>query len=100
MREEQAPDITPLVKALTRAPTLFGVPYMYAMFNMVVTAVIFLATKGLLALFLIVPIHMFGYFLTLRDEQIFSVLRIRGAKTPPQSKSVWGVKSYAAGETR
>ncbi len=30
---EEAPELTPLVKALTRAPTLFGVPYMFAMFN-------------------------------------------------------------------
>ncbi|EJN02774.1 VirB3 family type IV secretion system protein [Phyllobacterium sp. YR531] len=95
---EEAPEITPLVKALTRAPTLFGVPYMFAMFNMVVTAVIFLATKSLLSLFLVLPIHSFGYFLTLRDEQIFSILKVKGAKTPPQSQALWGIKSYAPGE--
>lgn len=95
---EDAPDLTPLVKALTRAPTLFGVPYMFAMFNMVVTAVLFLATKSLFSLFLVLPIHSFGYFLTLRDEQIFNILRVKGLKTPPQSKALWGVKSYAAGD--
>ncbi|WP_457302879.1 type IV secretion system protein VirB3 [Phyllobacterium sp. P5_D12] len=95
---EEAPDMTPLVKALTRAPTLFGVPYMYAMFNMVVTAVVFLATKSLFTLFLVLPIHSFGYFLTLRDEQIFNILRVKGARTPPQSKVLWGVRSYAPGD--
>jgi type IV secretion system protein VirB3 len=95
---EEAPSVTPLVRALTRAPTLFGVPYMFSMFNMVVTAVVFLATKSLLTLLLVLPIHSLGYILTLRDEQIFNILRVRAAKTPPQSKSVWNVKSYAAGE--
>lgn len=90
--------MTPLVKALTRAPTLFGVPYMFAMFNMVVTAVVFLATKSLLTLFLVLPIHSFGYFLTLRDDQIFNILRVKGARTPPQSNALWGVKSYAPGD--
>lgn len=95
---EEAPDLIPLVKALTRAPTLFGVPYMFAMFNMVVTAVIFLATKSLFSLLLVLPIHSFGYFMTLRDEQIFNILKIRGSKTPPQSKALWGVRSYAPGD--
>jgi type IV secretion system protein VirB3 len=98
--DEEAPSITPLVRALTRAPTLFGVPYMFSMFNMVVTAVVFLATKSLLTLLLALPIHSLGYILTLRDEQIFNILRVRAAKKPPQSKSVWNVKSYAAGERR
>jgi type IV secretion system protein VirB3 len=97
--DEQPPDVTPLVKALTRAPTLFGVPYMFSMFNMVVTAVVFLATKSLLLLLLVLPIHSVGYFLTLRDHQIFNILRVMASKTPPQSKSTWGVKSYAPGET-
>jgi type IV secretion system protein VirB3 len=37
MVEDVEMEVTPLVKALTRTPTLFGVPYMYSMFNMVVT---------------------------------------------------------------
>jgi len=53
-------EVTPLVKALTRTPTLFGVPYMFSMFNMVVTAVVFLVTKNLLSGFLILPIHAAG----------------------------------------
>src|SRR5262249_26365124 len=40
--EIEEPLITPLVKALTRAPTLMGVPYMYFMFNGVVSSICFL----------------------------------------------------------
>lgn len=97
MQDEDAPDITPLVKALTRAPTLFGVPYMYAMFNMVVTAVVFLATKNLLSFFLVGPVHAIGYLMALNDDQIFNILRIKATKTPPQSSAAWGVKSYRPG---
>jgi type IV secretion system protein VirB3 len=95
---DDAPDLIPLVKALTRAPTLFGVPYMFAMFNIVVTAVVFLATKNLLTLLLVLPIHSLGYFLSLVDDQIFMILKVRMSKTPPRSKTVWQVKSYAPGD--
>lgn len=97
MQDEDAPDVTPLVKALTRAPTLFGVPYMFAMFNMVITAVVFLATKNLLSFFLVLPVHAIGFLMALNDEQIFNILRIKATKTPPQSNSVWGVRSYSPG---
>lgn len=97
MLDEDAPALSPLVRALTRAPTLFGVPYMFSMFNMVATATIFLATKSLLTLLLALPIHSIGYILTLRDDQIFNVLKVRGSRCPPQSKGIWNVKSYKPG---
>ena len=94
--DEVEPELTPLVRALTRTPTLFGVPYMFAMFNMVVTAVVFLLTKNLLSGLLVFPIHAIGYVLTLRDDKIFSILHVKAAKCPPRSRPVWGVDSYAA----
>ena len=94
MVEDVEMEVTPLVKALTRTPTLFGVPYMYSMFNMVVTAVVFLLTKNLLSGFLVFPIHALGYLLTLRDDKIFNIIRVKAAKCPPRSKAVWGVNSY------
>ena len=48
--ELEKPLVIPLVKALTRAPTIVGVPYMYFMFEMVATSVIFLATHNLVNL--------------------------------------------------
>ena len=94
MAEDVEMEITPLVKPLTRTPTLFGVPYMYSMFNMVVTAVVFLVTKNLLSGFLVLPIHALGYVLTLRDDKIFNIIRVISAKCPPRSKTIWGVSSY------
>ena len=77
MVEDVEMELTPLVKALTRTPTLFGVPYMYSMFNMAVTAVVFLLTKNLLSGFLVFPIHALGYVLTLRDGIVIRVDRYR-----------------------
>ena len=50
------PLITPLVKGLTRPPSLLGVPYQFFMLIGVVSAVIFLVTKNLLMLLTILPL--------------------------------------------
>lgn len=92
--EEEEFAVTPLVKALTRPPTLFGVPYMFSMFNMVVAAVVFLMTKNLFSGFLVFPIHALGYVLTLRDDRIFEIIRVKMTKCPPRSQAVWGLDSY------
>ena len=69
---------------------------MFAMFNMVVTAIVFLVTKNLLSGLLVFPIHAIGYVLTLRDDKIFSILQVKATKCPPRSKPVWGIDSYRA----
>ena len=94
--DETLPEMTPLVRALTRTPTLFGAPYLFSMFNMVVTAIVFLVTKNLISGLLVFPIHAIGYVLTLRDDKIFAILSVRAAKCPPRSKPVWGIDSYRA----
>ena len=68
--ELEKPLVIPLVKALTRAPTIVGVPYMYFMFEMVATSVIFLATHNLVNLLWMIPLHLFGYVMTLKDDRI------------------------------
>jgi type IV secretion system protein VirB3 len=88
------PLITPLVKALTRAPTLMGVPYMYFMFNGVASSVCFLVTHNLLMLLIAVPLHLFGYVMTLRDDRIFEILFVRSTKCPPRTRAFWGADSY------
>ena len=93
--ELEDPLITPLVKALIRAPTLMGVPYMYFMFNGVVSSVCFLVTHNLFMLLVAIPLHLFGYVMTLRDDRIFEILFVRSTRCPPRSRSFWGADSYA-----
>lgn len=90
----EKPMIVPLVKALTRAPTIVGVPYMYFMFEMVATSVIFLATHNLAMLLSVIPFHLFGYVMTLRDDRVFEILFVKSSKCPPRSRSLWGCDSY------
>ena len=90
----EQPLIVPLVRALTRAPTLMGVPYMYFMFNGVVTSVIFLASHNLGFLLTAIPLHLFGFVMTLRDERIFEILFVQASQCPPRSRSLWGADSY------
>ena len=91
----EEPMITPLVKALTRSPTLMGVPYLYFMVNGVVSSVCFLVTHNLFMLLISIPLHLFGFIMTLRDERIFEIFFVKSAKCPPRSRSLWGVDSYS-----
>lgn len=94
--ELEDPLITPLVRALTRAPTLMGVPYMYFMLNGVASSVCFLVTHNLFMLLVAIPLHLFGYVMTLRDDRIFEILFVRLTKCPPRARSFWGADSYSA----
>lgn len=94
--ELEDPLITPLVKALTHAPTLMGVPYMYFMFNGVVSSVCFLVSHNLFMLLVAIPLHLFGFVMTLRDDRIFEILFVKSTKCPPRSRGFWGADSYAA----
>lgn len=97
MSEERFDDplITPLVRTLTRAPTLMGVSYMYFMFNGVASSVCFLVTHDLLMLLIAIPLHLFGYVMTLRDDRIFEILFVRSTRCPPRTRAFWGADSYA-----
>lgn len=92
----EEPLISPLVKALTRAPTLMGVPYMYFMFNGVVSSVCFLVSHNLFLLLVAIPLHLFGYILTLRDDRIFEILFVKSTRCPPRSRAFWAADSYCA----
>ena len=93
--ELEDPLITSLVKALTRAPTLMGVPYMYFMFNGVVSSICFLVSHNLFMLLVAIPLHLFGYVMTLRDDRIFEILFVKSTKCPPRSRSFWAADSYS-----
>ena len=93
-RDLEQPLITPLVKALTRAPTLMGVPYLYFMLTGVASSVCFLVSHNLLMLLVAIPLHLFGYVMTLRDDRIFEILFVKSSRCPPRSRAFWGADSY------
>ena len=95
-RDPEEPLITPLVRALTRAPTLMGVPYMVFMVNGVTSAVCFLLSHNLFLLLVAIPLHLFGYVMVLRDDRIFEILFVKTTRCPPRSRGVWAADSYCA----
>lgn len=92
--ELEEPIITPLVRALTRAPTLLGVPYLFFMFNGVITSCLFLMSHNLFMLLSFIPIHIVGYLATIRDDRIFEILAIRFRRSPPLMNAFWNATSY------
>lgn len=86
--------ITPLVKGLTRAPTVLGIPYELAGFIGVLTAVVFLATHNLVILCICVPLYAVARIAIMRDPMFIEIMFIRSRKMPPRSASFWGARSY------
>lgn len=75
-------DFDPLFLALTRPSTLWGVTYSYFVINVMVVSIIFLTTKNLLTLFIVIPVHVIGYLMCLKDIRYFEILLGRVMKTP------------------
>lgn len=92
----EEPLITPLVKALTRAPTLMGCRTCTSCSTVLVSSVCFLLTHNLFMLLVAIPLHLLGYVLTLRDDRIFEILFVKSTRCPPRSRAFWAADSYSA----
>jgi type IV secretion system protein VirB3 len=69
-----------LFVGITRPPMRFGVTYVALLLNAAFTMELFLATKNLLVLLLVVPIHGVCMLLCARDARYFDLL-LMAAKT-------------------
>jgi type IV secretion system protein VirB3 len=90
----EEPIITPLVRALTHAQSVKGVPFEYAALNGIVVAIIFMWSKQLLTLLLVLPFHFALYLIVLYDRDYLTILFIRLRKCPPTSRRFWQADSY------
>jgi type IV secretion system protein VirB3 len=89
----------PLFVAVTRPPMRWGVAYSALLLNLVVTLEVFLLTKNLLTLLLIIPIHGICALLCLRDARIFDLLLLWGRTRLPAYAAnfrYWRASSYSA----
>ena len=64
----------PLFVGVTRPPMRFGVTYAALLVNVAVTMEIFILTKNLLVLLLMIPIHGICMLLCARDARYFDLL--------------------------
>jgi type IV secretion system protein VirB3 len=64
----------PLFVAVTRPPMRFGVTYTALLMNAAITMEVFLVTKNLLVLLLLLPVHGVCMLLCARDARYFDLL--------------------------
>lgn len=93
--EDVKPQLTPLVAGLTRAPTLWGVPYMAVVIVIGLTIIAWLVTNALWALST-APLAYLGLFtLCSFDARVLDVLHVATRLTPrTPNTGFWGANSY------
>ena len=89
----------PLFVAVTRPPMRWGVTFSALLFNLVFTMEMFLLTRNLLTLLLVIPIHGICALLCLRDARIFDLILLWGRTRLPAYAGTfryWHASSYGA----
>ncbi|MDK4741337.1 VirB3 family type IV secretion system protein (plasmid) [Rhizobium sp. CB3171] len=93
--DNDKPHLTPLVIGLTRAPTLWGVPYMAVVIMIGTTTIAWLATNELWALLTAPFAYVVLFTLSTFDARILDVLQVSTRLTPKTpNKTFWGANSY------
>lgn len=93
--DDDKPQLTPLVIGLTRAPSLWGVPYMAVVIMIGLTITAWLATNRLWALVTAPVAYLVLFTLCSWDARILDVLQVSTRLTPrTRNKTFWGANSY------
>ena len=88
----------PLFVAVTRPPMRWGVTYSALLFNLIFSMEIFLLTKNLLTLLIVIPIHGICALLCLRDARYFDLILLWGRTRLPAfagTYRVWKASSFS-----
>jgi type IV secretion system protein VirB3 len=88
----------PLFVAVTRPPMRWGVTYSALLFNLVFSMEVFLLTKNLLTLLIVIPIHGICALLCLRDARYFDLILLWGRTRLPAfagTYRVWKASSFS-----
>ena len=88
----------PLFVAVTRPPMRWGVTYSALLFNLVFSMEIFLLTKNLLTLLIVIPIHGICALLCLRDARYFDLILLWGRTRLPAFAGtfrIWKASSFS-----
>lgn len=87
-----------LFVAMTRPPMRWGVAYEAMLANLVVTMQVFVITKNLLTLLIVIPVHGLCALLCARDARIFHLLML-WARTRLSAylgtARLWGAATYS-----
>jgi type IV secretion system protein VirB3 len=100
-RHEDDVHTDPLFVGLTRPATVWGVPYIAFVFEVMITTLIFLAVGNPFYLLLVVPIHSVLYLISANDPGIFGSIYI-WMKTNGRCRNsgFWGATSFSPMQTK
>jgi type IV secretion system protein VirB3 len=90
-----------LFVAMTRVPTVLGVPYVAFVLELVIASVVNVVTGNPLYSLLVVPVHAIFYLITTKDAGIFAEIEV-WAKTIGRclNRRFWGSASFSPISTR
>jgi type IV secretion system protein VirB3 len=85
-----------LFVALTRVPTIAGIPYMAAVMIMMLACIIIIMIGKLQYLLILVPVYAILYLISARDPGIFAEIEI-WMKTAGRclNRGFWGATSFS-----
>jgi type IV secretion system protein VirB3 len=88
----------PLFVGVTRPPMRWGVTYAALLFNLVFTMEVFLLSKNLLTLLIVLPVHGLCALLCARDARFFDLVLLWGRTRLPGylgNLRLWRASSYS-----
>ncbi|MCE2992744.1 MAG: VirB3 family type IV secretion system protein [Alphaproteobacteria bacterium] len=95
MSDDNKVTTDPLFVGLTRPPMLFGVSYLFALFNGFVCMIGYIIATDFRFLMLMFPIHMLGYYLCAKEPLFIELFRIRATKCmKSRNRFYHGANSY------
>jgi len=88
-------DIDPLFAGATRPAMLFGVTYEFCVVNGLLVTLIFLSSGNPLYMLLVLPIHAFGYMVSLKEPRIFTLFFTWAVTMSKcRNRRFWGKSTY------
>lgn len=95
MRDD-APDVEPLIQALTRPPMYLGIDIIVFVFNGLMGIVVFIASSNFLAPLVVLPIHFIALYLCQRDIHIVRVVQVfLSMRRAIRNRRFWKAGGYA-----
>lgn len=91
----------PLFVALTRVPTILGVPYAAFVVEVIVAALINIGVGNPLYMLLVLPFHGIFYLISIKDPGIFAEVAVWLVTNGRcLNKGFWGAASFSPISTR
>lgn len=85
----------PVFKALTRPPMKMGVTMGYLIFEIILVEILFIGCGSLLYTLVVIPMHVTGYLVCLKDPHYFDLIHMKAIVLPTTlNRSFWGGNSY------